>query len=321
MTIRVLVSAPYILPQMDRFKPIFEKSGIELVLPEVVERLSEEELLSLVGEIDGAICGDDGYTAHVLNAAVPRLKVISKWGTGIDSIDKETAAQLGIRVCNTPGAFSDPVADTVMANMLCFARRIPWMDRFMKQGKWEKTSARSLRECVLGVVGVGNCGKAVLRRAKGFGMRLLGNDIRQISPAFIDEVGVTMLDLSELLPQVDFLSMNCDLNPTSFHLLTRDGLKSMQPSAVVINTSRGPVIDEQALIEALRERWISGAALDVFEDEPLAPDSPLRAMDQVLLSPHNANSSLAAWERVHKNTIRNLFDGLGITPPEDLDRI
>ncbi len=321
MTIRVLVTAPYILPHMDRFKPIFEQSGIELELPEVIERLSEEELLPLVGEIDGAICGDDGYTARVLNAAVPRLKVISKWGTGIDSIDKETAEQLGIRVCNTPGAFSDPVADSVMGYILSFARRIPWMDRLMKQGKWEKTPARSLRECVLGVVGVGNCGKAVLRRVQGFDMRLLGNDIREISPAFIEEVGVTMLDLSELLPQVDFLSMNCDLNPTSVHLLTREGLKSMQPSAVVINTSRGPVIDEQALIEALREGWISGAALDVFEDEPLAPDHPLRAMDQVLLAPHNANSSLAAWERVHKNTIRNLYEVLGITPPKDLDRI
>lgn len=321
MSLRVLVSAPYIIPHIDRFRPIFEQFGIVLAIPEVVERLSEEELLPLVVEIDGAICGDDGYTSRVLEAAAPRLKVISKWGTGIDSIDKDAAQELGIQVCNTPGAFSDPVADSVMGYMLSFARRLPWMDRSMKQGKWEKAPGKSLRECVLGVVGVGNCGKAVLRRAHGFGMGLLGNDIREISPAFIEEVGVTMMSFSDLLPQVDFLSLNCDLNPTSFHLLTREGLQSMQPSAVVINTSRGPVIDEQALIEALRGGWISGAALDVFEDEPLMPDSPLRAMDQVLLAPHNANSSLAAWERVHKNTIRNLLVGLGISPPEDLDRV
>ncbi len=320
MTTRVLVSAPYMLPHLDRFRPIFERSGIELVTPEVVERLSEEELLQLVGEIDGAICGDDRFTPCVLQAAVPRLKVISKWGTGIDSIDKEAAQQLGVRVCNTPGAFADPVSDSVMGYILCFARRLPWMDRNMKQGEWEKTPAKSLRECVLGVVGVGNCGKAVLQRAQGFGMRLLGNDIQEISPAFIDEVGVTMMNLADLLPQVDFLSLNCDLNPTSFHLLTRERLQCLRSSAVVINTSRGPVIDEKALIEALREGWISGAALDVFEDEPLAVDHPLRSMDQVMLGPHNANSSLAAWERVHRNTIRNLFEGLGISPPDDLDR-
>jgi D-3-phosphoglycerate dehydrogenase len=321
MTIRVLVSAPYMLPHLDRFRPIFERSDIELVTPEVVERLSEEELFQLVGEIDGAICGDDRFTPRVLQAAVPRLKVISKWGTGIDSIDKQAAEKLGIRVCNTPGAFADPVSDTVMGYVLNFARRLPWMDRNMKQGKWEKLPSRSLRECVLGVVGVGNCGKAVLRRARGFGMRLLGNDILEISPAFIDEVGVTMMDLEALLPQVDFLSLNCDLNPTSFHLLTRERMRLLPSSAVVINTSRGQVIDEQALVEALREGWISGAALDVFEDEPLAADHPLRSMDQVMLGSHNANSSLAAWERVHKNTIRNLFEGLGISPPEDLDRI
>jgi D-3-phosphoglycerate dehydrogenase / 2-oxoglutarate reductase len=120
----------------------------------VRERLSEKELLSLVGAIDGAICGDDEFTEAVLGAA-PRLKVISKWGTGIDSIDLEAAAKLNIRVCNTPNAFTDPVADTVLGYILCFARLLPWMDQDLRHGLWDKRDAISLRDCTLGIVGVG----------------------------------------------------------------------------------------------------------------------------------------------------------------------
>ncbi len=321
MSLRVLLSAPYMIYVLDRIKPIFESQSIELVVPEVVERLSEEELLEIVGEIDGVVCGDDQFTARVLKAASPRLKVISKWGTGIDSIDSETAEKLGIKVRNTPGAFTDPVADSVMGYILCFARMLPWMDQDMKRGGWEKIRSRALSECVLGVVGVGKIGKAVLQRGKIFGMQLLGNDIIPISQEFIEDVGVRMLDLSELISQVDFLSLNCDLNPTSYHLLGREELSYIRPEAVVINTSRGAVIDEEALVEALQLERIAGAALDVFEDEPLSTDSPLRKMDNVLLAPHNANSSPSAWERVHKNTLRNLFDGLGIPTHQALNDI
>jgi D-3-phosphoglycerate dehydrogenase len=244
------------------------------------------------------------------------LKVISKWGTGIDSIDRETAARLGVQVCNTPGAFTDPVADTVMAYLLTFARRGPWLDREMKAKRWEKLAGRALNECTLGVVGVGKIGKAVLHRAKAFGMRLLGNDIVEIDSDFVTRVGVEMTSLPELLSQADFVSLNCDLNPTSYQLINRDTLGYMQTGAVLINTSRGAIVDEDALIEALHEGRLEGAALDVFEDEPLPANSPLLTMDNVILAPHNANSSPRAWEHVHWNTLRNLFLGLGLEPPE-----
>lgn len=314
---RVLLSAPYMIPVYDRFRSIFEQARIEVVIPRVEERLSEEELLAHVGEIDGAICGDDRFTERVLEAAAPRLKVISKWGAGIDSIDCQAAAKLGVQVCRTPGAFTDPVADTVLEYILAFARRGPWLDKAMKAERWEKIPGRALNECTLGVVGVGNIGKAVLRRARAFGMRLLGNDIIQVDPAFVAEVGVVMTSLNELLAQSDFVSLNCDLNPTSYHLINREYLAYMQPGGVLINTSRGSVVEEEALIEALQNGRIAGAALDVFKDEPLPADSPLLVMDNVLLAPHNANNSPGAWERVHWNTLRNLFLGLGLEPPEE----
>ena len=309
----ILISAPYMLPQIDRFRPILESHGLNLVLPLVEERLEEADLLAYAGRFDGTICGDDRYTAAVLEACAPRLKVISKWGTGIDSIDQAACERLGIKLCNTPNAFSEPVADSVLAYVLAFARRGPWLDRTMKAGEWEKLPGRSLRECTLGVIGVGNCGKAVLRRAAAFGMALLGNDIITIDPAFTAKHSVEMTMLDDLLARSDFVSVNCDLNPTSRHIVNQASLAKMKPSAVLINTARGPLVDEAALVAALQAGRIAGAALDVFETEPLPLDSPLLAMDNVLLAPHNANSSPAAWEAVHENTIRNLLDGLGLS--------
>ena len=308
----VLLTAPYMNPTAERFRPVLTHYGIELMIPIVHERFSEEEILAYAGKFDGTICGDDRYTARVLKSCLPRLKVISKWGTGIDSIDREAAVELGVKVCNTPNAFTLPVSDSVLGYMLSFARRLPWMDAAVKAGVWEKIPGRSLSECTLGVIGVGNVGKAVLRRARAFGMKLLATDIIPIAPDFLVENGVEMTSLQSLLECSDFVSVNCDLNPTSFHLINTETLSWMKKDAVLINTARGPIVDEATLIAALQDHWIAGAALDVYELEPLPKDSPLRKMNNVMLATHNANSSPAAWERVHYNTIRNLLDGLGI---------
>ncbi len=314
----VLLSAPYMIPFRQSFQPVFDHYGLEILQVQVNERLEEDELLALAGQFDGTLCGDDRYTAHVLEACAPRLKVVSKWGTGIDSIDQAACARLGIQIGRTPNAFTLPVADTVLGYMLAFARRQPWMDRAMKSGKWEKIPGRSLSECTLGVIGVGSCGKAVIRRARAFGMTILGTDIIEIAPDFVKEHNVEITPLEDLLPRADYVSLNCDLNPTSHHLINARTLALMKPGAVLINTSRGPVVDEPALAAALQEGAIAGAALDVYEEEPLPGSSPLLRMDNVLLAPHNANSSPAAWARVHWNTLRNLLDGFGI-PCADLD--
>ncbi|HET6596958.1 MAG TPA: phosphoglycerate dehydrogenase [Anaerolineales bacterium] len=312
MKYTVLLTAPYMIPVLERFRPVFEKYKIDLIVPDVHERMEESDLLGYAGQFDGAICGDDRYTLRVIEACAPRLKVISKWGTGVDSINAEACSSYGVKLCRTPNAFTLPVADTVLGYILAFARRQPWMDREMKRGKWQKISGKALHECTLGVIGVGNIGKAVTRRACAFGMKVYGTDMINIDPEFIRETGIEMIDLESLLSHSDFVSVNCDLNPTSDHLINTDTLAWMKPHAVLINTARGPIVEEKALIEALQAGRLAGAALDVFEQEPLPLDSPLLKMDNVLLAPHNSNSSPAAWERVHWNTIRNLLDGLGI---------
>lgn len=308
----ILFSAPYMLPFVERFRPVFARYNIELIVPVVHERLEEDEILKYAGEFDGAICGDDRYSARVLEACSPRLKVISKWGTGVDSIDSKACARLGITLGRTPNAFTMPVADSVMSYMLAFSRRQPWMDKAIKRGEWEKIPGKALHEQSLGIIGLGAIGKALTRRARAFGMKVFGTDIIEIDHVFIAETGIQMTSLENLMSNSDYISVNCDLNPTSHHLINASTLAHARTGAVIINTARGPIVKEADLVTALQSGRIGGAALDVFEVEPLPIDSPLMTLDNVMLAPHNANSSPAAWERVHWNTIKNLLDGLGI---------
>src|SRR5438132_12307754 len=288
---KVLISAPYAMPVINIYRKLLETENCDIIVAEVNERLEEHELLPIVSHVDGIICGDDRITESVIKDA-PRLKVISKCGTGIDSIDVEAAARRNVKVCNTTNAFSEPVADTVLAYILLFARQIARMNADLRANRWQKPQLFSLREKTLGVVGVGNCGKAVVRRAVAFGMRVLGNDIAEVSPEFISQTGIEMVSLPELLKQADFITAHTTLNPTSFHLFNDAAFGQMRPGSYLINTSRGPVIEEAALVRTLESGKLAGAALDVFEVEPLPLDSRLREFDNCWLSPHNANSSL-----------------------------
>ena len=308
----VLMTAPYMIPFLDRFRPVLADYGIDLIVPDVQERMEEEDILKYAGQFDGTICGDDRYTARAIEACIPRLKVISKWGTGVDSIDAEACVKFGVKLGRTPNAFTTPVADTVLGYMLAFARRGPWMDKAMKNGEWKKIPGKTLSEMTLGVIGVGNIGKAVTRRAKAFGMKVLGTDIIDVDHVFVSESSIQMTTLHFLLSNSDFVSVNCDLNPTSYHLINSDTLALMKPNAILINTARGPIVEEKALVAALNSGQVGGAALDVFEFEPLPADSPLLKMDNVMLAPHNSNSSPTAWERIHWSTIKNLVEGLGM---------
>lgn len=316
----VLITAPYMLPFMHRFTPILESFGLKVVVPEVLERLEAEDLLQFAGQFDGTICGDDRYTPEVIAACVPRLKVIAKWGTGIDAIDQEAAAEHGVKVMNTPNAFTVPVSESVLTAILCFARNVPWMDKAMKTGEWKKINGHTLSESTVGMIGVGNIGKAVLRRVRPFGAKLYGYDIVDIAPDFVLENNVEMTDLRTLLEKSDYVCLCPSLTPSSRKIMNAETLSWMKPTAVLVNASRGPVVDEPKLIEALQAGKLRGAALDVFEFEPLPKDSPLMQMDNVLLSPHNTNSSPFYWERVHWNSIRNLLIGLDI-PVGDLESL
>lgn len=309
---RILVTAPYLRAELDRYRGLL--GGEEVVLPPLRERLSEEELLPWVGDVDGAICGDDAWTDRVI-AAAPRLRVLSKWGTGIDSIDLEACRRRGVAVRNVPDAFTDAVADSAVGYVLAFARRIVEADRAMHAGRWEKAPGLALSECVVGIVGVGRIGRAVARRLAAFGARVLGTDPVAPPADVVRETKIEMRSLDDLLEAADFVTLHCDLNPTSRGLVSAAALGRMKPTAVLVNTARGPVVDEAALARALEGGRLAGAALDVFEEEPLPAGSPLRRMANVLLAPHNANGSRAARDRVQRLSIAQALDGLREAAP------
>ena len=312
---KVLVTAPYARPCIERYRRALEEAGCDVVVACATERLEEDQLLTLLPGVHGIVCGDDRITARVLDAS-PDLRVISKWGTGIDSIDVAEARRRGIAVCNTPNAFSEPVADTVLGYALLSVRQLDVMNRDMHQGIWRKPQLRSLSERTMGIVGVGNCGRAVARRAAAFGMRLLGTDIVPIDAQVSAATGLEHVPLKRLLREADIVSLNCTLNPTSLHLMNPAAFASMKRGAFLINTCRGPVVDELALEDALITGHLAGAALDVFEQEPLPAASRLRSLPHCWLAPHNANSSVAAAERVHENTIRALLTELERSVPQ-----
>lgn len=305
----VLVSAPYLQREFDAYRARFAAEGLEPIVPVVRERLEEDELLSLIHDVDGIICGDDRITPRVLDHA-HRLKVIVKWGTGIDSIDADYARRNGIPVRNTPNAFTGPVSDSVLAYLLAFSRNLVMADEIMKSGNWDKAPGFTLAERCVGIIGVGNIGQMVARKLQAFGARVIGTDIVDISPNIREACGIEMVSLDTLLEQADLITVNCSLNRTSHHLLARAQFERMKAHAVVVNTARGPIINEPDLVWALEHRVIGGAALDVFEEEPLPVTSPLRRMSNVLLSSHATNASPRCWKAVHENSIAMLCESL-----------
>ena len=307
----ILISAPYFQPVVGKYMHVFEQYNLKPIVPKVTERLEEHELLEVIHDIQGTICGDDRFTPKVLDAA-KQLSVISKWGTGIDSIDKAYANQKNIQVFNTPNAFTNPVSDTVLGYILTFARQLHAMDTDVKKHIWEKRNLVSLYECTLGIIGLGNIGQAIARKASSFGIRILGHDPCEPPKEFLDSASIELVSKDFLLSKSDFITLNCDLNDSSLHILSTIEFTNMAKKPYIINAARGPLIDEIALVKALKDGKIKGAALDVFEDEPLPPTSELRSLENVLLAPHNSNSSPDAWEKVHEQTLNNLLVGLGI---------
>lgn len=306
---RVLITCPQLQQTIDRYRDLFAERGVEIELPHLVQQLSESELLEIIDHFDGVIAGDDEFTARVLEKG-KRLKVLAKWGVGMDAIDLDTAKRLGIRVSNTPNVFADDVADVVMGYIILLARELHKLDQSVRSRGWVKIQGVSLRGKTLGVIGVGSIGQAVVQRALVAGMSVLGCDIAPIPTSFVEQTGLLLVDLKELLQTSDFISLNCNLTSANRRMLGPREFTLMKTGVYIINTARGALIDEAALVQALREGKVAGAALDVFEQEPLPSDSPLRQFDNCIFGTHNSSNTSEAVMRVNDITIRNLLEGL-----------
>lgn len=277
-------------------------------------RCPADQLEKEVADVD-AVLGTDRWTAALMDKA-PRLRIIALTAVGFDSVEVPAATERGIIVTNTAGSLTDTVADLVFALILAAARRICEMDRWVRAGQWKAAAPMALdvHHKTLGIVGFGRIGVAVAERARGFDMQVLYHDLIRRQD-LEKQFGYRYLDLESLLSESDFISIHTALTPETRGLIGETQLAKMKRTAFLINTSRGPVVDERALIKALQQGWIAGAGLDVFEKEPIDPENPLLKMENVVTLPHVGSATEATRRAMVDLAADNVLAVLQGKPP------
>jgi D-3-phosphoglycerate dehydrogenase len=272
-----------------------DKVNAELVLAEFE---TEEDIIKATKGADAILTTFAPITRRVMESS-PKVRVVVRYGIGYDTVDADAATDNGILVVNLPGFCLDEVADHTIGLILACVRKIVYYNNLTKSGYWARYHEmfiHSFTGQTLGLVGCGTIGQAVAKRAVGFDLKILGTD-PYVDKAVAQKHGITLVSMEELLRESDFVSVHSLLNKDTYHLMGEKEFRQMKPTAYLINTSRGPVVDEQALIKALQEKRFAGAGIDVFEQEPVNPDNPLLKMDNVVVTPHNAGWSDAAGKR------------------------
>jgi glyoxylate reductase len=253
----------------------------------------------------------DKIDAEVFDAA-PKLKIVSQMAVGYDNIDVNEATKRGIYVTNTPGVLTETTADLAWALLMAIARRIVEADKYVRTGQWKVSwhpsmlLGKDVYGATIGIVGAGRIGAAVARRAKGFNMKILYYDVVPMPPEVEKEVGARRVDLETLLKESDFVSIHVPLTKETYHMINEERLRLMKKTAYIINNARGSIIDEKALYKALKEGWIAGAALDVFEQEPTPVDNPLLKLENVVVAPHIGSASFETRSRMAEMVAENL---------------
>lgn len=288
---------------------LLQKAGLQVVRNETGSILTREQMMDLLADCEGVIVGVDPLDAGVM-AAAPKLRAIAKYGVGVDNIDLEAAKARGIKVSRTVGANSEAVADYAMTLMLAVARRAVSIDRRCREGDWKKITTRDVSGATLGLMGLGAIGKHVARRAQGFGMTVLAHD-----PFWDEDYAranhITRATPEEIYAQADFISLHLPLTEETRGIIGAAEIARMKPEAILINTARGGLIDEAALLDALESGRIYGAGIDAFAQEP--PEDPRWfALDSVVLGSHCAASTAGAASNMGRMATENLLRDLGL---------
>jgi glyoxylate reductase len=275
-----------------------------------------DELLRRVAGVDGILSLlTDRIDDELLDAAGPQLKVVSNFAVGFDNIDVPALTRRRVPAGNTPGVLTETTADLAFALLMAAARRIPESVDYVRDGNWRTWGPMLLmgvdvHGATLGIVGFGRIGREMARRGRGFGMDILYHDVHPATPEEEAELGARRVEMDELLRASDFISLHVNLTDETHHLIDTDALRAMKPSAVLVNTSRGPVVDPDALTEALRGGEIFAAGLDVTEPEPLPSDHPLVALPNCVVVPHIASASKVTRGKMAAMAAANLLAGL-----------
>ena len=282
--------------------------------------LTSQELVAQLVDSDALLCVGSKVDKAVLDAVGPRLKIVANWGVGYNNIDADYAAQKGIMVTNTPDVLTETTADLSWAILMAVTRRVVEADTYMRAGQFQEFKPFGMLGSdvwgkTIGIIGCGRIGQAMARRAQGFGMRVLYYDSNPLDKETERALGARYMEIDELLKESDFVTLHVPLMEETHHLIDTRRLSLMKPSAFLVNASRGPVVDEQALLEALRAKQVAGAALDVFENEPeLTPG--LADLPNVVLTPHIGSGSWETRTAMADVAVKNIIAALeGRTPP------
>jgi len=285
--------------------------------------ITEDDLLAEVKDVDVMLVVYAKITKRIIESA-PRLKGIVRYGIGLDNVDIRAATEMGVYVANVPDYCIGTVAEHTFALLLALARKIILADRIIKSASWKvwtqqpiELMGTDLEGKVLGLIGIGNIGSAVAIRAKAFGMKVIAYD-PYIEKDRASSLGVELVDLDTLLKNSDFVSIHAPLTPETRGMIGEQELKKMKKTAYLINTSRGPIVKEDALYKALRDGWIAGAALDVYENEPPNTNNPLFKLDNVVLTPHIAWYTEEALKRLKRSVAEDAIRILNGMPPKNL---
>lgn len=303
----ILVTCRQMQVELPRHRERIEKLGCEVVAPDLVGRqqFTAAELLEYSHRLVGIIAGDDELDSDFFESAA-KLKTVIRWGIGMDSVDQAAARRRGVTVRNTPGVFGNEVADSAFGYILNLARGFIEVDAAVRRGEWPKLEGITLAGARLGIVGFGSIGRAIAKRGLGFDMDVVAFDPLVTSAP--EDVSIVGLD--DLLSTARFIVLACPLTPETFHLINTDRLASVRPDAYLVNVARGPVVEEEALVDALRRGRLAGAALDVFETEPLPPTSDLRTLPNVVLGAHNASNTREGIARASNAAVDFLLEEL-----------
>ena len=305
----VLISSYHMNLVLKKFQSILKKKNIKIDKIIRNPSVKESELLKVIHKYDGVICSDDEFTKKVL-AKANKLKVISKWGTGIDSIDSSYAKKKGIKIFNTPGAFTSGVAQYAIGMILNLSRKISKIDQSVKMGNWEKFQGANIEGKKIGIIGLGKIGSQIIKYIKGFNLIVCGNDKKEIINTSFSKKGVKILTLNKIFSYCDIIVVSVDLNKSSHHLIGTKQLMKLNENKILINISRGPVVDNKSLIKAINKKKFQ-VGFDVFEEEPISKKVLKKLKDNnSILSSHNAFNTQEEVDFVHANTINNLLKGL-----------
>ena len=309
MKFNILITAFPFVNEYKKLRKLFKKHNFNIKVIKTSQYLKEKDLIKVVENIDGILCGDDEINENVLKKA-NKLKVLSKWGTGIDSIDLETCKKLKIKVFNTPGAFTESVATQALAFILNFNRKILENDNNIKKGIWNKFEGVTLVGKKIGIIGLGNIGLRIAELLLPFKSKIFGNDIKKINNKKLKKLKVNTKSKNYIYKNCDIIIIATDLNTSTRYLINKKTLKLIRKKPLLVNIARGPIVNEQALILLLEKKIIAGACLDVFEKEPLPLKSKLRKFKNVIFTSHNAFNTVEEVNKVHFNTYKNLVLGL-----------